>query len=33
MGKTLGLGRERELRNVAGYNLISYKIENWIDLL
>ena len=27
IGKTLGVGRARELRNVAGYVLISFKIE------
>lgn len=33
IGKTLGIGKERELRNIAGFNLISFKVENWIDLL
>ena len=33
IGKTLGTGTERMLRNVAGFNLISFKVENWITLL
>lgn len=33
IGKTLGTGTERELRNIAGYNLISFKIEEGINLL
>ena len=33
IGKTLGTGTERMLRNVAGFNLFSFKVENWINLL
>ena len=32
IGKTLGTGTERGLRNIAGINLISYKLEKWINL-